>query len=194
MVGDIPPSYPDAILKGDVLTELFEAVQARLKLILPESAFAHTILPPSPTKQTLQATMKNGACVALGFAGWHRNENAGAIFRGDAIFPLSILLTHVTSRDLYLGTGQLRGMGVTGVMAAIAGGMHSWEVPTIGTCRLQGLHMSQSGDWFEERSALITAELIFNDVSLGNAETLALLEDFITLQSKITTVLEKKDE
>ncbi|MXV35838.1 MULTISPECIES: hypothetical protein [unclassified Saccharibacter] len=189
-----PAGYPRAILKGDVVGKAFEGVQARLKALFSDTIFSHAILPPHATRQTWDKIIQSAPCVALGLGGWRASNKPGYGFMGDLSFPLAILLTHSDPNDLYLGTGELRDIGVAGVMAAIAGGLHGWELGDVGSCKVHAITLPNTEDWFDDRSAIVAVELVFENVRLDNAEALAELEDFLSQRTQITPQKENGHE
>lgn len=175
----IPDTFPSAILKGDVVGRAFEGVQNRLQALFPETIFRHVILPPHATRRTWDSIIHDAPCVAVGLGSWKASKHASNRFVGDLSFPLAILQTLARPEDLYLGTDELRGIGVAGIMAAIAGGLNGWRLPNVGSCHVASIGTPDTADWFEERSVVVAVELVFDGVTLDNIEALAELEDFV---------------
>ena len=189
-----PAGYPATILKGDVVGVAFEGVRKRLQALFPETIFKHIILPPHANKTTWDAIIKEAPCVAFGLGSWQANKRASNTFIGDLTFPLFVLQTMSRPDDLYLGTGQLQDIGVAGIMAAVAGAMNGWTLQGIGSCKVGAITLPTTQDWFEDRSALVAVELVFEGVKLDNREALAELEDFMAGRTAVEMKKESGDE
>ena len=189
-----PSGYPAAILLGDVVSAAFTGLQGRLRALFPEEIFNHVVLPPHATRQTWDRIIREAPCVAVGLGSWKASRHASNTFIGDLSFPLAVLQTLERPEDLYLGTGNLRDIGVAGIMAALAGGLNGWTLRGVGSCKINALTLPATEDWFEDRSALVAAELVFEGVKLDNRLALAELEDFVAAQAVIQVKKESGDE
>lgn len=189
-----PAGYPAAILKGDVVGVAFEGVRQRLKALFPEDIFKHAILPPHASRKTWDAIIKDAPCVAIGIGGWRENGKSSNTFIGDLAFPLAVIQTLQSPDDLYAGTTNLRDIGVAGIMAAIAGALNAWTLDGVGSCRVRAITLPGTEDWFEDRSALVAVELVFEGVKLDNREALAELEDFVAGRTAVKMKKESGDE
>lgn len=189
-----PEGYPRAILEGDVVSCTYKAVRRRLKALFPETSFRHVVLPPHATKQTWQEIANITPCVAVGIGGWKAASGVNNTFVGDLTFPLAVLQSQSRSDDLYLGTGTVRGIGVAGIMAAIAGGLNGWTLPDVGSCKVHAITLPLTEDWFGDRSAVVMVELVFSNVALDNREALAELEDFVAGRTTVKMKKESGDE
>lgn len=178
-----PVAYPQAILQGDVVRTAFEGVRARLRSLFPETIFTHHVLPPQATKNTWQEITRNPPAVGVGIGQWeapHSPSSAG--FIGDLRFPVAVIQQLDNSDQLYLGTGELRGIGLAGIMAALVGAMHNWKLDGVGSCQVRRVTYPETVDWFGDRSALVAADLVFPNVALDNAQTLGELDEFLRYQ------------
>lgn len=188
-----PAGYPVAILKGDVVGVAFEGVRKRLQALFPETIFKHVILPPHATRKTWDAIIKDAPCVAVGIGSWKAGRVSNT-FIGDLSFPLAVLQTLDRPEDLYRGTHNLRDIGVAGIMAALAGGLNGWTLPGVGSCKINAITLPATEDWFEDRSALVAVEMVFEEVKLDNRDALAELEDFVAGQTAIQVKKESGNE
>lgn len=178
-----PEGYPQAILHGDVVRVAYEGVRARLRSLFPETIFTHHVLPPQATKNTWQEITRNPPAVGLGIGQWELLPTASStVFIGDLRFPVAVIQQLDNSDQLYLGTGELRGMGLAGIMAALAGGLHNWRLEGVGSCQVRRITYPETVDWFGDRSALVAADLVFPGVALNNTQALDELDDFLRYQ------------
>ncbi|QDH13813.1 hypothetical protein E3E12_06025 [Formicincola oecophyllae] len=174
-----PPDFPRQILRGDVVAHTYISVSQRLREVLRPEVFSHHHLPPSPNRATWEKLSQNGPSVALGCGIWRAERDCGMTFRGTLIFPVAVLLRLPDPQRLYLGTGQLRGIGVAGIMAVFATCFHGWALDGIGTCKVTDISVLQTEDWFEDRACVVAAELTFEHVSPDLQPYAQQLDDFL---------------
>lgn len=173
--------YPELLRDGDVVAKAFSALRERLKLAFPPHHFRHTLVPPHASKRTWEQILTNEQNVVLSFAGWKASTKAGSVFRGDLTFPLFGVIRQPDVERLYLGSGQLRGVGVVGLSAMFAGFIHGWTAPGVGRCVVRDIELPPAAEWLEERNAIVGVAAVFEDVALDGADVLGQLADFLRL-------------
>ncbi|MXV43909.1 hypothetical protein GS501_02430 [Saccharibacter sp. 17.LH.SD] len=175
-----PPGYPGAILKGDVVAKAYRGLRRRLESLFPTEVFKHIALPPHASRRTWDEIVNDTPAVAVGIGTWQASGKAVGNFIGDLTFPVAVLQSQSRSEDLYLGTGKIRGMGVAGIMAALAGGLNGWKLPDVASCRVGSITLPNTEDWFGDRAALVVADVVFPNVGLDNTEALEELDEFLS--------------
>lgn len=174
-------AYPELLRDGDVITKAYRALRARLELAFPPAHFRHGLIPPHATKKTWDEILRNAQSIRIGFAGWKPSRVSGNAFRGDLSFPIFGILNQPDVERLYLGSGQLRGVGVFGLTAMFAGFLHNFSVRGVGMCVVRDLELPPAAEWLDERCAIIGVSAVFEDVALDGADVLAQLSDFLRL-------------
>lgn len=180
--------YPDFLLNGGPIAYVLKALSKRLKIAFQEKFFTHHIIAPNAGKKMWDAVLKTSPLVAVSFASWKRSSRlSSGFFRGDMTFPVFIALQHNTPEALMLGSGQLRGMGVAGVMSMAAAMLDGWTLDGVGTAEMQVAELPPTADWLEERMALVALNIVFPDVGFDAGSDAAMLDglnDFLQLAEK----------
>ncbi|MDN7351764.1 hypothetical protein [Acetobacter senegalensis] len=178
-----PDQYPDALLRGDVLATAFRGLQAQLKAAFPDAVFAHHVLPPSPTPQLWKRVQEKQLSVALSMGSWMPDSKSGKVFRGSLTFYVFLLVSHGHMDQLYLGTSDRWGVGITGMSAMAVAMLNRQPVPGLdgGTFQVMGVKYPAGIDWLDERTALAEIAVQIDGVSLSEGLLTHDLPEFLRL-------------
>lgn len=175
--------YPDALLRGDVLAKAFVGLQKQLGIAFPDTVFAHHVLPPSPTPQTWKRIQDKKLSVGLSMGGWMPDNKNGRVFRGTLTFYVYLMVSHGHTDQLYLGTSERWGVGITGMSAMAVGMLNGQPVPGLdgGIFQVMGIKYPAGIDWMDERTALAEAIVQVDGVSLDEDLLTHDLPEFLRL-------------
>ncbi|GAN97834.1 hypothetical protein Geu3261_0269_006 [Komagataeibacter europaeus NBRC 3261] len=165
---------------GGPLLEAWNGLRALLVPYFPESLFRYRIVQPRMSPQRWQEISAVAPMIGMSWAGWTPGtDRGGRQFRGDASFPIFLLVKTVRPDDLILGTDKMPGaMGV----AAIATHALNGKKVTGGTVRVRSVSNLESCDWINDRTAIVTMNVV--------VENLAFNERYLTADMPTLTRLE----
>lgn len=180
--------YPDALLKGDVLSQAFLGIEQQLKFAFPEKAFKHFLMPPSSNKLTWQKVQAGKLSVALSAGAWIPESKSANTYRGTLVFSVFLLVAHSRPRDLYLGTSEKWGVGILGMTAMAIGMLHGQAVPGFTEATMQVVRtLYPAGiEWLDECTAVAELEVHVSGVGLSEKLLCDQLPDFLRLAQKWT--------
>ncbi|EHH67566.1 hypothetical protein [Gluconobacter morbifer] len=173
--------YPDLLISGGPLADLFGAIEKRLKELFDPKIYTHSIIPPRATARDWENITKRMPMVTLGWMACKPSSRIGDCFRGDAQFALILLTRQNAGRDAYYGDGKLP--GVMGLGAIAAFGLHGFNVRGIGSCRIEIMAASGDQDWIPDGVASVQLQITVPEVSFDSPELMSQLDTLTSLSS-----------
>lgn len=122
------------------------AVQARLKLVFPETRFIHRVVSAHMNGAAWKQLIGDGRLVGLGFSDLAPRTGTGRLFSGDSKWCVFVAARNQRGvAAAYLGDGQ--GAGVFAMGEAVAAVLHGWTIPGIGSVSVTSVQSAYADGW-----------------------------------------------
>lgn len=180
MSGSLPPSSPAAPLLA-----LKAAVQERLRLAFPATAFSHGVVPYRLTPAAWERLTARTPFVGLGFGGLRATTAGGdaRAFSGDARWSVFLVARNPVADALLAGAASGAGAATPGLLrmagAALAA-LHGVTFAGLGTARVDGVQNMAGDNWGGEDTGVLLLDLAV-PVVLDDDDAGAVLDDFLAL-------------
>ncbi|MBR0559500.1 hypothetical protein [Neokomagataea anthophila] len=171
--------YPDQLITGGPLSYALRALRSQLEALFNPETYTHSIIPPRASAREWEHLTKRMPMVAVGWMGMPTSAHTGGLFHGDMQFAVILMTRQNDPESAYFGDGTLP--GVLGLASIAALGLHGFDIPSVGSCRVEHLATAGEQEWLPNGVASVQLQVTIPSVSFDSRDLVAQLDTLKTI-------------